>query len=185
MSSARGCDTGTQASAPALIGVWIDAQRHDPAVTLAAQPPAGGNRVRIHDPKKNDIARRCGFQPELRNDTGPQACLAQLGGERRRHLLQAVADQDEAGAPWLIPFSRAGSNWTASLIAIANPTPTFPSTGLSMESLMPITWPCALSRGPPESPGLMDASVWIRWDRLAPPDTANFADFNNMAVIFQ
>ena len=35
--------------------------------------------------------------------------------------------------------------------------------------LMPTTSPSALTSGPPELPGLMAASVWIRWSRRSSP----------------
>ena len=54
------------------------------------------------------------------------------------------------------------------LIGMAKPTPTLPSTGLSIELLMPITSPCVFTSAPPELPGLIAASVWIRPLRLLP-----------------
>ena len=44
-------------------------------------------------------------------------------------------------------------------MGIANPIPCPP---LTIAVLMPTTSPCMFSNGPPELPGLMDASVWIR-----------------------
>ena len=47
-------------------------------------------------------------------------------------------------------------------IGIAKPTPTLASMPESaICELMPITWPCMFSSGPPELPWLMAASVWI------------------------
>src|SRR5438874_9664354 len=54
---------------------------------------------------------------------------------------------------------------------MVKPTPTLPSTGLSIELLIPMTWPCELTSGPPEFPGLIAASVWIR---LAPEAAATW-----------
>ena len=50
-------------------------------------------------------------------------------------------------------------------IGIANPMPTLPLPlpPVAICELMPITRPFASSRGPPELPGLMAASVWIAW----------------------
>ena len=47
------------------------------------------------------------------------------------------------------------------LIGTAKPMPTLPSPlpPVSICELMPITWPAALSSGPPELPGLIGASV--------------------------
>ena len=47
----------------------------------------------------------------------------------------------------------------ATLIAIAKP---IPCASLSTAVLTPITCPALLMSGPPELPGLMAASVWIR-----------------------
>src|SRR6266540_6908297 len=57
------------------------------------------------------------------------------------------------------------SRWSvtrrARLIGIAKPSPIEPPLGEKIELFTPITWPRALTRGPPEFPGLIDASVWI------------------------
>ncbi len=45
-------------------------------------------------------------------------------------------------------------------MAMAKPTPSFPPLWEKIASLMPITWPWPFTRGPPEFPGLMAASVW-------------------------
>src|SRR5438034_492525 len=63
------------------------------------------------------------------------------------------------GCSMAIPFSSDGSIDSARLMGIAKPTPTLPSTGLWIESLMPINWPWPSSSAPPELPGLMGASV--------------------------
>ena len=47
------------------------------------------------------------------------------------------------------------------LAGIANPTPELVPDAVSICWLMPITLPSASSSGPPELPGLIDASVWI------------------------
>src|SRR5437667_3248778 len=43
----------------------------------------------------------------------------------------------------------------------ANPTPSLPPESLSICEVTPITFPCALRRGPPELPWLIAASVWM------------------------
>ena len=48
----------------------------------------------------------------------------------------------------------------AVLIGMAKPIP-WPDERIAV--LIPITSPWALSRGPPEFPGLMDASVWMKF----------------------
>src|SRR5205085_9303378 len=56
---------------------------------------------------------------------------------------------------------------TSVLEGVANPTPEFDPWPwefwllVSIWSARPITWPEALSSGPPEFPGLIAASVWI------------------------
>jgi len=40
--------------------------------------------------------------------------------------------------------------------------------GLKMAVVMPIRRPAESSSGPPELPGLMAASVWIRWSMITP-----------------
>ena len=47
----------------------------------------------------------------------------------------------------------------ATSIGIENPTP---CASALTAVLTPITWPALLTSGPPELPGLMAASVWIR-----------------------
>ena len=53
----------------------------------------------------------------------------------------------------------------ALLIGIENPSPA-PGPVRTM-ALMPTTSPSAFNRGPPEFPGLIAASVWIRSKRLS------------------
>ncbi len=51
----------------------------------------------------------------------------------------------------------------ATLIGTEKPTPEDcrAPPSVTIRVLIPITWPRVLSRGPPELPGLMAASVWI------------------------
>lgn len=49
----------------------------------------------------------------------------------------------------------------AMLLGTAKPMPTFAPVGPMMAVLMPTTSPARLTSGPPEFPGLMDASVWM------------------------
>jgi len=46
---------------------------------------------------------------------------------------------------------------------IEKPTPELVPVVLAMAALTPITSPSRLGSGPPELPGLMDASVWMTW----------------------
>ena len=50
---------------------------------------------------------------------------------------------------------------SARLMGIANPRPSEPPESEKIELFTPITRPSAFTRGPPELPGLMAASVWI------------------------
>src|SRR5437660_9042730 len=65
--------------------------------------------------------------------------------------------------PWLllgtVPFFRLSTSGVIRSIAMANPT-FWPS--LDTAVFMPITWPPASTSGPPEFPGLIGASVWMR-----------------------
>src|SRR5207245_9223411 len=63
---------------------------------------------------------------------------------------------------WFAPPSSELRSCLTALIGMANPTPTLPAMGLSIEQLTPITWPNVFSRAPPELPGLIGASVWIK-----------------------
>ena len=58
----------------------------------------------------------------------------------------------------------------AVLIGTAKPMPTLPLPlpPVSICELTPMTWPCALSSGPPELPGLIGASVWMTLSMLKP-----------------
>src|SRR6266581_7680650 len=78
------------------------------------------------------------------------------------------------------PPSSDGRSWLTWSIGIAKPTPTLPSTGLSIELLIPMTWPCELTSGPPEFPGLIAASVWIR---LAPEAAAVWPIFDTIPSV--
>ncbi len=43
-----------------------------------------------------------------------------------------------------------------------------PSARARMAVLIPMSWPLMFSRGPPELPGLMAASVWMKSDWIPP-----------------
>ena len=68
------------------------------------------------------------------------------------------------------PFSSCEITRLAVLIGTAKPMPTLPLPlpPVSICELMPITWPCALSSGPPELPGLIGASVWMTLSIVKP-----------------
>src|SRR5438552_2941307 len=62
-----------------------------------------------------------------------------------------------------LPCSRIWSTTQrTSAIGAANPMPTLPPAGLTMAALMPTTRPSWSTSGPPELPGLIDASVWMK-----------------------
>ena len=61
------------------------------------------------------------------------------------------------------PFSfSCGTSSLARLIGMAKPMPMLPPPRLKIAVLMPTTSPWRLSSGPPELPGLMAASVWMK-----------------------
>ncbi len=56
---------------------------------------------------------------------------------------------------------RSIATFIARSMGMANPRPTLPPDSERMKELTPTTSPTAFTRGPPELPGLMAASVWI------------------------
>ncbi len=58
--------------------------------------------------------------------------------------------------------SSSGTSFLARLIGIAKPMPTLPPLWLKMAVVIPTTSPRSLNSGPPELPGLMGASVWMK-----------------------
>ena len=56
----------------------------------------------------------------------------------------------------------------AVLIGTAKPRPSLPPLWVAICSLMPMTSPRPLMRGPPELPGLIAASVWMAFGMTAP-----------------
>ncbi len=46
-------------------------------------------------------------------------------------------------------------------MGIAKPSPSLPPLREKIEELTPMTSPSAFTSGPPELPGLIEASVWI------------------------
>ena len=62
------------------------------------------------------------------------------------------------------PVRSWGSRSRTVLMGTANPMPRLLGRSLTIAVLMPMTSPRRFSRGPPELPGLMAASVWMtRW----------------------
>ncbi|MNV28792.1 hypothetical protein D3C71_1199950 [compost metagenome] len=54
----------------------------------------------------------------------------------------------------------------ARLEGMARPRPMLPAMlpcGLKLAVLMPTSWPCRLTSAPPELPGLIEASVWMKF----------------------
>ena len=60
----------------------------------------------------------------------------------------------------------------ARLIGMANPTPSLPPLLEEIAVLIPITSPLRFTRGPPLLPGLMAASVWMKFSSLGDADPA-------------
>ena len=62
-----------------------------------------------------------------------------------------------------LPLVRSWSTTArARLIGVAKPMPMLPPLWLKIAVLMPITRPCWSKSGPPELPGLIEASVWMK-----------------------
>ena len=57
--------------------------------------------------------------------------------------------------------TRSSAIRIARSIGMANPSPSLPPLREMIDALMPITSPTAFTSGPPELPGLIEASVWI------------------------
>ena len=68
--------------------------------------------------------------------------------------------------PW------ASSSWTMGLALSIEMAKPIPCASSMMAVLIPITAPLILTSGPPEFPGLIAASVWIRSWRAAPPGSS-------------
>src|SRR5205085_136323 len=101
----------------------------------------------------------------LAGDHGEQADQ----GEEQRRLGRLGNRAGAAGGLACLSVSHCGPRFLATkprtlLTLMAKAMPWAPSR---RAMLMPISWPWALSSGPPELPGLMLASVWIR-----PPSTS-------------
>ncbi len=65
------------------------------------------------------------------------------------------------------PFTACVMMGRAMLMGIANP---IPWAVVAVAVLMPITWPAAFTSAPPELPGLIAASVWIKlWSQTGCP----------------
>ena len=54
-------------------------------------------------------------------------------------------------------------------MGMAKPSPSLPPLREKIEELIPMTCPRAFTSGPPEFPGLMEASVWIIPEVVARP----------------
>ena len=76
------------------------------------------------------------------------------------HLLVDHREVDTDPRPAISSPARARAMiGFAKSIGMANP---MPCASVETAVLMPMTWPALLTSGPPELPGLMAASVWIR-----------------------
>ena len=70
-----------------------------------------------------------------------------------------------SGVTWPSPAFRSSMIGRATSMAIEKPRFWASAT---MAVFMPTTWPAALTSGPPELPGLMAASVWMRPSSVTP-----------------
>src|SRR5688572_8591725 len=80
-------------------------------------------------------------------DLGPPGVRANCGW---------IPIQGRRTTPWA---RRSSATRRARFIGMAKPIPTEPPLGEKIELLTPITSPDAFTSGPPEFPGLIDASV--------------------------
>ena len=53
-------------------------------------------------------------------------------------------------------------------VGTAKPMPTFPPVRLMIAELMPTSSPCMFTSAPPELPGLIEASVWMKSSSPSP-----------------
>ena len=75
----------------------------------------------------------------------------------------AMPSQPRTTRPEAISWRMTSFAW---LIGIENP---IPCPAATIAVLMPITFPSRLRSGPPEFPGLIDASVWMKFSYVATP----------------
>ena len=62
----------------------------------------------------------------------------------------------------LLPLSAEATTTRTRFAGMANPMPSDPPDEDAMALLMPIRWPLMSTRAPPELPGLIGASVWMK-----------------------
>src|ERR1700694_373499 len=129
---------------------------------MAVDSPARRDWGGIVHPKDHEVGGRYRGQVFASDRHRRQSGVSQDDGDRRGDVIEAVLDEQHPRSHWVAPPSSELSICLTTLTGMANPTPTLPAIGLSIESLIPITWPWVLSSAPPELPGLIGASVWIR-----------------------
>ena len=95
--------------------------------------------------------------------------------ERPKSSASTASTSNPSHARRTAPCSaRSRATLSARSMGMAKPSPSLPPERDRMEALIPITSPRALTSGPPELPGLIEASVWImpRWKpSSSPPGT--------------
>ena len=131
----------------------------------ARQP---GRRLRRARPEPARLAPRLGRAPGRMAVPGPAAAQGRPSADRRlgadpdrgRKRLSGIASARST-------LSASASTCFTTLLGMAKPMPTLPALlslllGLNNAELMPISSPCRLIRAPPELPGLIGASVWMK-----------------------
>jgi hypothetical protein len=88
---------------------------------------------------------------------------AEALGEFGRQVARLDADP---AAAHLAVAHQASITWRAVSTGIAKPMPRLPPLREKMAVLMPTRCPCASTSAPPELPGLMAASVWMKFSKV-------------------
>ena len=137
--------------------------------TIGADSPTRRSSI---SPSQSNMLRKA--RPRLRRIWSPGRIPARAAGEPGTTLRTTTPDRSTSrgvlptGCAMRMPihgwrtapcFSRSSATRIARLIGIAKPIPMLPPVGEKIDVLTPITCPSALTSGPPELPGLIDASV--------------------------
>ena len=96
-----------------------------------------------------------GFTFRITTPSMPRSCAS-------RWLSPSSTSMPRAGRTYLPPLMSWGTTRLTVSTGTAKPTPALAPLGLKMAVLMPMSLPAESRSGPPELPGLMAASVWIR-----------------------
>src|ERR1700747_2362319 len=100
--------------------------------------PAGVHRIAGQKSQEDGVGGSVGVELEARDDVHLHARLAQHLANPGHGAVETIADQDQVRAHRFDPPSSAGSCCWTRLLGMAKPTPTLPSTGLSIDWVMPI-----------------------------------------------